>query len=64
MLVGVRGGDDDDTYRGGSVLMAEQSETMKCPYCGSKDVECDETRDHHVHLCNGCGHKDIYRIPR
>lgn len=34
---------------------------MKCPYCGSSDVECDENTAHHVHVCNACGHKDIYR---
>lgn len=35
--------------------------TMACPDCGSTDVECHENTVRHVHLCNACGRKDIYR---
>lgn len=35
---------------------------MKCPLCGSTDVECDENKAHHVHVCNACGHKDVFRV--
>lgn len=34
---------------------------MKCPSCGSTDVGCHENTRRHVHLCNACGRKDIYR---
>lgn len=38
-----------------------QPPRMSCPSCGSSDVECHENTVRHVHLCNTCGHKDIYR---
>lgn len=41
--------------------MAEPSSTMKCPMCGSNDVDCHENTVRHVHECNACGHKDIYK---
>lgn len=34
---------------------------MRCPQCGSADVVCHENTRRHVHECNECGHKDIYR---
>lgn len=33
---------------------------MHCPYCGSSDVACSETRNTHSHECFTCGRKDVY----
>ena len=38
------------------------SANMRCPYCGSTDVECTERNRRHEHLCHRCEAIDKYYV--
>lgn len=35
---------------------------MRCPSCGSTDVDCIPTP--HAHVCHACGKRDQYEAPK
>ena len=39
------------------------SAAMRCPYCGSDDVECVVENREHAHQCHACGACDRYHGP-
>lgn len=51
--------------RAGEAALQQKEETaMRCPYCGSDNTECVDTRNRHAHICHGCDRTDEYAIKR